>query len=982
MQQQSRSTTGSGQAATPRGSLISELSELAPTDNTRIQGAHPEQIRLLYLRAGTALAVQMALLAVAALQLVSVVAQEALVAGLAVTGALALWQGLLGWRFRVAQPATDSLEPWVDRHARSGLLLGAAWGVSPALSLWFPASSPQLGATAPALLALVATFAFAGPVSRAFCSYAVGWSLAALAAVGATLQPDLLPTLGTLAAAALTLVLASRSLTDNFGHFALMGQRNAALMRKIAQAKDQSDANLRKLEEGNQRLAAEIAERERAEARIRESERQLASILENMQDPLYRTDADGRITWISPSIETLLGYEPKDLVGQDIRSIYVDAEERDRFLSELDKRFGTLEHFEIRLRHQADFEVWVSENAHYLYDDDHNLIGVEGSLRDITERKITEEALFQEREKAHVTLESIGDGVISTDVTGAVEYVNPVAEKVTGWDLRDARGESVSRILRLVDENTGLPMDNPVARCLKSGAAVKLSGHPRITHRYGEKRYSVEVIASPIRDSEGEVIGAVLVFHDVTDLRGLAQELSHQAKHDSLTGLINRREFEIQVERMLERCRRESVEHALLYLDLDQFKVVNDTCGHNAGDELLKQLTAKLRGILRRDDVLARLGGDEFGVVLEDCPIEDALRIAENLRKTVEEFRFGWDEKTFRVGVSIGLVPLTRASGNLSDVLSAADSACYVAKDGGRNRVHLYQPDDRAVSERNGQMRWLSRIQSALDNDRFRLYFQPIVHIKGRVPGLHGEVLIRMLSESGDLIAPGAFLPAAERYHLMPQIDRWVVRHTFTTLTRPEIRKRGIATCCINLSGQSLSEPGFLDYIVDEIRRADVSPKILCFEITETAVISNLSNATNFISVLRGMGCRFALDDFGSGLSSFAYLKNLQVDYIKLDGTFVKNMVRDNIDRAMVKAINQVGHVMSIQTIAEFVEDEATMKALGVLGIDFAQGFGIAMPRPIELALGEKGAEERPASKPGEQAAVARLLGGEAGDRS
>ncbi|TNF92710.1 MAG: EAL domain-containing protein [Gammaproteobacteria bacterium] len=482
-----------------------------------------------------------------------------------------------------------------------------------------------------------------------------------------------------------------------------------------------------------------------------------------------------------------------------------------------------------------------------------------------------------------------------------------------------------------------------------------MAGYLLLIHRYRNQRLSIEVNASPIRDADTNITGVVLVFHNVTELRGLAKKMSYQATHDSLTGLLNRREFETRLSLAIQRTRNKGGEHALFYLDLDNFKVVNDTCGHNAGDELLKQLTIRLRMELREADTFARLGGDEFGILLEDCSVEHARDTAETIRRVVENFRFVRDNTIFRIGVSIGLVPINEASSNLPEVLSAADSACYVAKEQGRNRIHIYEPDDEAVAERHGQMQWVHRIQNVLDENRFRLFFQPIAKLN-RGPlepvTLHGEVLLRMLDENNRLVGPGSFIPAAERYLLMPAIDRWVITNTFRmlTLNKKRVEER-LSTCCINLSGQSLSDERFMDFLVSEIRESDINPRMLCFEITETAVIANLSNASNFISTLRGMGCRFALDDFGVGLSSFSYLKNLPVDYLKLDGCFVQNMIADNIDLAMVEAINQVGHTMEIKTIAEFVEDEETLEAVRAIGVDYAQGYVISKPVPIEIGL-------------------------------
>jgi diguanylate cyclase (GGDEF)-like protein len=466
---------------------------------------------------------------------------------------------------------------------------------------------------------------------------------------------------------------------------------------------------------------------------------------------------------------------------------------------------------------------------------------------------------------------------------------------------------------------------------------------------------SVEVNASPICDSNSDITGVVLVFHDVTELRGLAKKMSYQATHDALTGLLNRREFENRLEQAINNANQENNRYSLCYLDLDNFKVVNDTSGHIAGDELLKQLTIKLRMELREADTLARLGGDEFGILLEGCPIEKAVEIAESLRRIVEEFRFIWDNKYFRIGVCIGMVPIGQNCGTLSEVLSAADSACYIAKEQGRNRVHVYESNDEAVAERHGHMQWMQRIQNVLDEDRFRLFFQPIAKLT-RDPDeentIHGEVLIRMLDDDNKIVRPGSFVSSAERYQLMTAIDRWVVSNTFRMLTLDKQHVRdNVSTCCINLSGQSISDERFKEFLVSEIRESGVPPELLCFEITETAVIANLHNAASLISSLRGIGCRFALDDFGVGLSSFSYLKNLAVDYLKLDGCFVKNMVSEKIDLAMVKAINQIGHSMDIMTIAEFVENKQILAAVRKIGIDYAQGYEIAKPVPIEIGL-------------------------------
>ena len=751
------------------------------------------------------------------------------------------------------------------------------------------------------------------------------------------------------------MLFSSRTMRNILAKSFSLGSHNTDLIKKLVVTREAAEKSRKHAEEMNLKLQEQMQVRRQAEERSRKSEQRMSAIFDSMQDIIYQTDINGHIQWATPSIKQLLGYEPHELLDNNIKDFYVCITEHDDLKHSLDVNYGRLQHFETCLQHKDGTHIWISENSHYKYDENGDPIGIEGTIRDITALKQAKEALHQEKERAQVTLGSIGDGVITTDLNGNIEYMNTVAEQSTGWKLQDARSKPMSEVFRLIEEKSLEPPPDPAALCLEQGKSTMLAGHLLLLHRYRNQRLSVEVNASPIRDSNADITGVVLVFHDVTELRGLAKKMSYQATHDSLTGLLNRREFENRVKQAIDNARTEDVRHAVCYVDLDNFKVVNDTSGHFAGDELLKQLTIKLRMELREADTLARLGGDEFGILLEGCSMENAREPAEAIRKVVEDFRFVWDNRSFRIGASIGLVQITQDSGTLTDLLSAADSACYIAKDQGRNRVHVYQPDDEAVSERHGQMQWVQRIQDVLEQDRFRLFFQPIAKLNRAANEknlTHGEVLLRMLDENNKIVGPGSFIPAAERYQLMPAIDRWVVSNTFQVLALDKEKVNDhVSSCCINLSGQSLSDIRFMDFLIDEINNSGVPPEILVFEITETAVIANLCNASKLIYTLREMGCRFALDDFGVGLSSFGYLKNLAVDYLKLDGCFVKNMVSDNIDHAMVQAINQIGHTMDIKTIAEFVEDEATLEAVRSVGVDYAQGYVIAKPMPIEIAL-------------------------------
>jgi len=570
-----------------------------------------------------------------------------------------------------------------------------------------------------------------------------------------------------------------------------------------------------------------------------------------------------------------------------------------------------------------------------------------GSLSDIRKRRQAEALLFEEKERAQVTLASIADAVVTVDTAGRIEFMNPVAERLTGWPLAEAHQRPVAEVFAVVDEATGAPIADPVARALSEASAIEAEGNVVLLCR-GAESIAIDYSVAPIRDRTARTVGAVLVVQDMSRERQYAARLSNLASHDPLTGLLNRREFEQRVRATVEHREAEEGQHAVLYLDLDQFKVVNDTSGHAAGDELLRQVGALLRPRLREGDVLARLGGDEFGVLLPHCPPSPALRIAEALRKAIVDFRFAWKNRSFTIGVSIGLVNLAEGPHTLASVLSAADAACYLAKDKGRNRVQVYRPEDDEVALRRGEMEWVNRLHRALAEDRLCLYAQPMhaMHSTG-TEVLHQELLVRLIDENDELIQPITFIPAAERYHLMPSIDRWVIRTAFRLLA--DRRAAGDAsalagTYAINLSGASIGDDQFLDYVRESFARFRIPHRAICFEITETTAVTSLSKAAEFIGAMREPGCRFALDDFGVGVSSFTYLKQLPVDYIKIDGSFVRNMLHDPVDAAMVEAIHRIGRVMGKQTIAESVETAATLEALRSVGVDFAQGNAIAPP--------------------------------------
>lgn len=551
-----------------------------------------------------------------------------------------------------------------------------------------------------------------------------------------------------------------------------------------------------------------------------------------------------------------------------------------------------------------------------------------------------------ERERAEVTLHSIADAVITTGPNGNIEYMNNIAEQLTGWSFDEVINQPIQTVFRILDRDTRDPMHNLIEACLEDGTSIKKSMTTLISRNGTEKE--IESSMSPILKFDGEPDGAVVVFHDETERRHMEHVIMHQATHDSLTGLSNRNEFDKQLNEHIYDAKNYGRQHALCYLDLDRFKLVNDTSGHAAGDELLKQVTALLHSCIRGGDILGRLGGDEFGLILENCPQNSAVRVAEKIINDVGQYQFTWDENTFTIGVSIGLVPLTANTDNASDVMKQADLACYTAKDKGRNRLYVYEDKDIELMRMHDEMHWATRIEEAIGSNRLRLFGQIIRPINTkRNDTIHIEILARMEDDNGNLIAPNAFIPAAERFNLMSKVDKQIIDETFKYIVSKKTYVNGGIRYCINLSGNSLNDEMFAQYIREKIDEHDVDPNYICFEVTETSAITNLHMTRKLMSEIKAMGCWFALDDFGSGLSSFGYLKNLPVDYLKIDGCFVRDMVNNKIDHAMVAAINQIGHVMGIQTIAEFVENDQIMQKLRALKVDYAQGYAISRPTPL-----------------------------------
>jgi diguanylate cyclase (GGDEF)-like protein/PAS domain S-box-containing protein len=690
-------------------------------------------------------------------------------------------------------------------------------------------------------------------------------------------------------------------------------------------------------------------DRMRIDSRLAKLEERTTLSQSAANDGLWDFDVESNEVYFSPRWKAMLGYADEDMQGSpDWRSL-VHPDDLSRVQAAIrDHVAGKAPTFESthRMRHKSGEWRWVVSRAKARVDKHGRLLRLVGVEFDITERKIYEEALFREKESAQITLQSIGDGVITTDAQSTIDYINPVAEELTGWRLEDAMGRPVEEIFRAFHEETCEPLENPLSVSIRRIRPIKSVRPMLLIRRDGNELY-VESTAAPIRDGAGHVAGGVLVFHDVSESRELNRRLSYHASHDVLTGLVNRREFESRLERALKSAKAREASYALCYLDIDQFKIINDTCGHSAGDALLGQVGALLKAKVRWRDTLSRLGGDEFGILLESCSLDEAMRTAEALRESVRNYRFTWEDRVFRLGASVGVVPIAADNEDVASILSAADSACQAAKEGGRNRVHSFAENDIELMRRRREMQWAARINAALEEGRFELFRMPIQPLQKVEVGAHYELLLRMRDEGGRMVSPNDFIAAAERYGITPAIDRWVIENAFRWLVSEADEREKLAMCAINLSGQSFGDDKFLPFVIDQFHTSGLDASKICFEITETAAVASFSQANRFIQALKELGCKFALDDFGTGLSSFGYLKHFPVDFLKIDGSFVREILRDPIDREMVRSINEIGHLTGKQTIAEFAENAEIIQMLTSLGIDYAQGYGIAQPSRV-----------------------------------
>jgi diguanylate cyclase (GGDEF)-like protein/PAS domain S-box-containing protein len=560
------------------------------------------------------------------------------------------------------------------------------------------------------------------------------------------------------------------------------------------------------------------------------------------------------------------------------------------------------------------------------------------------------------RPRSMATLDAMGESVITVDTEGRIDYINQAAAALLGQGFDQVVGKVFADVAALVDEADRRSLGDPVRKALTTGGRVTVGKRAVLVPAGGGAERSVEIGVSPLRLAGGEIVGLVIVLHDTSELRGLTRQMTYQASHDALTGLVNRREFERRLQEAVESAHSGDATHALAYLDLDRFKVVNDTCGHTAGDNLLRELATLLKDAVRDSDTVGRIGGDEFALLLVGCPLEKARQISDDVVRAVGDYRFVWKDKIFNIGVSVGLVEIGRDGSSIEDIMSSADSACYVAKKQGGVHVHVYSAREEANARHRGEIHWLQKLQGSLRDNTFELYHQPIVLTRPdtRPDALRGpalEVFVRLPAENGQMAAPpGEFIRAAERYRLMPHVDRWVVQSVLSALGRGGLKLPPGRSVAINIAGQTLGDAEFLEFVVDCFDHTGAVPGDICFEVTETSVVANLDHARRFIQVLHGMGCEFALDDFGSGLSSFSNLKTLPVDYLKIDGSFIRNLSSDIVNQTVVAAMIDLSRSLNFRVVAEQVEEQSSLDMVRKMGIDFVQGFIIGRPQPLSLA--------------------------------
>ena len=688
-------------------------------------------------------------------------------------------------------------------------------------------------------------------------------------------------------------------------------------------------------------------------AQERTSEERFQMLLDAVQDyAIYMLDPQGIVTTWNAGAQRNKGYTAAEIVGRSFHNFFpaedVASGVPQKMLQEA-RMHGRYAAEGWRVRKDGT-RFWASVVLNSIVDERGHLVGFAKITRDLTERKRQEDALNasqemlqQERDRLKVTLYSIADGVISTDAAGAVTLMNPVAEALTGWTQQNAMQRPVEEVFHIFEGESGQPVRNPIRDCLEHGKAFYLQQGVQLLSRNGVRR-DVQDSAAPIRNSEGDIVGAILVFQDVTHMRRIQREIEFNATHDSLTLLPNRRHFEQSLQESLHTSALSGVPHTVCFLDLDRFKLVNDTAGHAAGDLLLRLIADVLTRSVRASDVVARLGGDEFAVILSGCTTDQAQDTLRKIAGSIAALHFRANDHSFQISVSIGAVNVA-GEATAADVMRHADIACYAAKNAGRNRVIVYHPEGGEGQESHKALNVAAQIRDALDQDRFALLAQKIVPTQGDAAP-HYEILVRMLDRNGSFISPAQFIPSAERYDMMAGVDRWVLQRVLRE-HGSEIARRPGLRLSINLSANSLNDAKFLPFFLDLLERSLVPPDALTLEITETSLMDSMLNASKVIEKLRAVGCKVALDDFGIGLCSFSYLRNFTVDYVKIEGSFVRNVLESPVDLAIVRSINTIAHELKARTIAEFVENDAILEQVRALGIDFAQGYALGRPEPI-----------------------------------
>jgi diguanylate cyclase (GGDEF)-like protein/PAS domain S-box-containing protein len=674
----------------------------------------------------------------------------------------------------------------------------------------------------------------------------------------------------------------------------------------------------------------------------------LAAIINSSNDAIISKTLGGIITSWNTAAEKIFGYKSKEVIGQHIGVLFPNdkVDEEELLINQIINN-QSVSHFETTRLTKNKQAIQVSISLSPIKNAQGEIVGASKIVRDITRTKHLQQKLALEHERLRVTMDSIGDAVITTDNAGVVQYINPAAESLTGWSQHDAVGQPLVSVFNIIHETTRQRCLNPVELCLAENRIVGLAQNTVLISRDG-KEYGIEDSAAPIRDHAGNTLGVVLVFHDVSQQRIMANEISYRATHDSLTGLYNRSEFENILSKSIQSPKAPDAMDALMFLDLDRFKIVNDTCGHAAGDRLLIEITGIIQNCIRNNDTFARIGGDEFSILLEKCNVEKAHEIATLICQSVDNYRFLNKNQKFRIGTSIGLVVIDQHTRSTSEILQAADNACYGAKSAGRNRVHLHYNNNPSLTDYKKETQWINRIEQALEENRFTLFCQRILPLN-HIGKEHAEILLRLIDENGKIIEPSVFIPAAERFHMMSRIDRWVVKNAFDWLQRNDASLSHIDAVSINLSGQSLGDKDFHGYVEQLINSMSLDCSKICFEITETVAITNIANASVFFKQMKQHGVRLSLDDFGSGVSSFSYLKNLPVDYLKIDGQFIKDLIENQIGQATVKCMTEVARITNKQTIAEWVDNVAVETMLKEMKVDFTQGYLKHMPAPIDF---------------------------------